>query len=109
MNRRITLAVALCALVALTASSAATAASSLPRGKYPCYGSAGYLFFDIVVTGPGTYLNAKKNGSYTLRGTKIVFLSGGLKGVNAKLVRPTAIGLNMNGSSTYATTCTLTR
>jgi hypothetical protein len=97
------------ALAALVLASVASAATSLPRGKYPCYGTGGYLFFDIVVTGAATYTSGNKPGRYALSGTKITFASGPLKGVNARLFEGPRIGMNMNGSSYYSTTCSLSR
>ena len=110
MARRLVLALV---LSALAVAPAAGAAPSLPRGKYPCYGVSGYLNFDIVVTGPGAYATSGRStparrGAYALRGSRIVFSSGPLKGFNARLFEGAKIGMNKDGSSFYSTNCTLT-
>lgn len=83
----------------------------LVPGTYTCYTSVGssihYAFVDVVIDGPTSYRDRNgKGGTYRVEPSrKIVFESGPLSAMTAKLLAGPKIGLNMSGGSFFNTVC----
>ena len=94
------------------AGASKVTSDKLVNGVYKCYHSGGYAFIDIHIDGQTSYHDKKgQAGKYKVdAGTgKVVFESGSLKEVNAKLLAGPKIGLNMNGGNHYSVTCGLSK
>ena len=80
----------------------------LGQGIYPCYAAGNYQFFDVVIEAKGSYRSGKGQGRYQLGNEgKIVFESGPLKPMKAKLLPGPRIGLSADDDGFYSTTCSL--
>ncbi len=88
----------------------AVAPGKLAAGLYECYMLAGtqlnYMFIDIRIDGAGGYADKSgARGSYKMLDSGKISFTGPLAKANGKLMPGGDIGLNMDGSTLYNTTC----
>jgi hypothetical protein len=87
----------------------APAASGLPAGVYECYGNGDAVQAPVRIIGPGKYSLGGSAGGFSLKGSKIVWASGPLKGYTGKLLSGGRIGIGDTAEDFYPTSCDLNR